>query len=250
MKVAVRNLFSFMLFTPFALFFSTGCENGGFDCVQKAGHEITRTVEVPPFHSINAYDGVNIFITQGIQQEVTLQVGENLSDEIVVEVDPEGFLNVRNENSCNWMRSYRDINVFLTTSSLTRINQFGYGTIRSEGVLSFPSITINAKDGVGDVYLEVQNEKLYLVSNTIANFYLSGFTEELIIGNYYSNGRFLGKELVAKKVGITHLGSNTIEVNATESLSGTIQSVGDLHYHGDPSIVDISITGEGALIKR
>lgn len=247
MKVSVRNFFGVMIFI--SLIFSSGCENGGFDCVQKAGDEIIRTIEVPPFHSINAYDGVNIFIKQGSHQEIKLQVGENLFNEIVVKVDQEGFLNIRNENLCNWVRSYKDINVFITTNGLSRINQYGYGTIRSEGLLSFSSITINAKDGVGDIYLEVQNEKLYLVSNTIANFYLAGFTEELIIGNYYSNGRFLGKELVAAKVEITHLGSNTIEVNATESLSGTIRSVGDVHFHGNPPIVDVSITGKGKLIK-
>lgn len=249
MKVSFRNLFAIMLLVP-GILFNLGCENGGFDCIQKAGDQITKTVDAPPFHSINAYDGVNIFIKEGPDQNINLQVGENLSREIIVEVDQEGSLNIRNENSCNWVRSYRDINVFITTNSLSRINQFGYGTIKSEGVLSFPSITVNAKDGVGDIHLEVQNEKLYLVSNTIANFYLSGFTEELVIGNYYSNGRFLGKELVAKKVGITHLGSNTIEVNATESLSGSIQSVGNVHYYGNPSIVDVSITGKGELIKR
>lgn len=239
----------FYILVPF-LMFSIGCENGGFDCVQKAGTEITRKIELPSFHSINAYDGINIIIKQGNTQEITLQAGENLMGEIIVGVDTAGFLNIQNENSCNWVRSYRDINLYITTDTLFLVNQYGYGTIRSEGILTFPSVTINAKDGVGDITLEVDNQRLYLVSNTIGNFYLSGRTEAFIIGNYYSNGRFLAKDLIAKKATINHLGSNTIEVNATESLSGSIQGLGDIVYYGDPEVLDVEITGEGKLIKR
>lgn len=245
----MKNFNSFLVYV-LLLFFCSGCENGGFDCVQKAGSEVTKGIETSSFHSINAYQGINVIIKQGNTQEITLQAGENLIQEITVEVDQEGFLNIKNENNCNWVRSYSDINLYITTDTLVRINQYGYGSIRSDGVFTFPSITINAKDGVGDVTLEVDNQKLYLVSNTIANFYLSGLTEEFIIGNYYSNGRFLAKDLVAKKAIINHLGSNTIEVNATESLSGSIQGVGDIIYYGDPEVLAMEVTGKGELIKR
>src|SRR5690606_30877560 len=135
-------------------------------------------------------------------------------------------------NSCNWIRSYQDINLYITTDTLVHINQYGFGTIRSQEKWSFPSVTINAKDGVGDIYVEVENQRLYLVSNSIANFYISGNTENFIIGNYYSNGRFSTKDLIARNVSVNHLGSNTITVNATESLKGSIQSVGDIVYYG------------------
>lgn len=246
MKKAFNFFFMIVVFSPMFL----GCENTSFDCIKNTGPQITATFDLPEFHSIDAYDGVNIFIKEGSKQELSLEVGENLLDDIEIAVDSEGHLTVKNNNTCNWVRSYQDINLFITTDSLALINQFGYGIIRSAGKWNFPSVTINAKNGVGDIYLEVENQRLYLVTNTIANFYLSGKTENLIIGNYYSDGIFSAANLAANNVSVTHLGSNTIEVNAVESLKGSIQSVGDILYHGEPGVVEVAITGTGNLIKR
>ncbi len=246
MKKALKKFVLIFSFTPFFL----GCENTSFDCVRSTGEQISTSLELPRFQAISAYDGINLFIKEGSEQKVTLEAGENLLSEIEIAVDTEGYLTVKNNNTCNWVRTYKDINLYITTDTLVHVNQYGYGTIRSEGIWSFPSVSINAKDGVGDIYLEVQNQRVYLVSNTIANFYLSGNTENLTIGNYYSNGRFSAKELVARNVSITQLGSNTIIVNASETLKGSIGSVGDIVYYGDPETIEVEINNSGKLIHK
>ena len=246
MKKALYRIFIVLILSP--LYWS--CENTSFDCIKNTGSQISANLEVPEFHGILAYDGINIFIKEGDHQKVSLEIGENLLEDVEVTVDADGNLVVKNNNTCNWVRSYQDINLRITVDSLVSIKQFGFGTIRSTGKLTFPSLTIEAKEGVGDIHLEVENQDVYLVSNSIANFYLTGSTESLKIGNYYNNGRFLCKELTAQKASINHLGSNSIEINVTESLNGARDGVGDLVYYGNPETVEVAIRGKGTLLKK
>lgn len=226
------------------------CDKTDFDCIKKAGSTTTITLPLPPFHSININDGINVIIKEGDMQEVKLTAGKNLMSAIKVAVDSSGFVNISNENTCNWMRSYKDINLHITLDTLARIYHYGYGDLTSEGILHFSDFSVNVKDGSGDVHLNIDNKKLHIVSNTIANFHLSGKTDSFIAGFYYNDGMCKAKDLQAKKVSIIHLGINTIEVTALESLTGSIQSTGDIVYHGNPEEVAVSIAGDGKLIKR
>lgn len=227
-----------------------GCEETSFDCLKKAGDTETVSIALPLFHSINAYDGVNIILKEGNEQEVKLTAGENLIDKIKLTVDSIGFLNVSNENTCNWVRDYKDLQLHITMDTLHRINQYGYGQIRSEGILHFTDFMVNAKDGTGDVSLAVENKKLYIVSNSIANFYLSGTTEHLIVGFYYNDGICYAQELKANKVNVTHLGTNSIKIDPLDLLTGNIQSRGDILCYGSPESIKVKITGDGKLVMK
>ena len=233
-----------------ALLLMLGCNNTNFDCVKKAGDNTTVELLLPPFHSININDGINVILKSGNVQEVKLTAGENLISGIKLSVDEDGFLNIYNENNCNWVRSYRDINLHLTLDTLARINHYGFGLLSSEGVVTFNNFTVNIKDGTGDVQLEIDNERLYIVNNSIANCYISGQTNDFIVGYYYNDGICQAEGLSAKTVSINHLGTNTIAVNPSESLIGSLQSSGDILYHGTPQNIGINVTGTGKLRKQ
>src|SRR5699024_9877067 len=110
--------------------------------------------------------------------------------------------------------------------------------LSSDGELTFKNFTVNIKDGTGNVELEVNNERLYIVNNSIANCYISGQTNDFIVGYYYNDGICEAEGLSAKRVSINHLGTNTIAVNPSESLTGSLQSSGDIVYHSDPQNID------------
>src|SRR5690606_34429123 len=222
-----------------SLIIITACDNTSIDCLKKSGSEKTVPIEVAPFHSIKAYNGINILIKEGEHQALELTSSENLIPEIKIFVDEEGYLNVVNENSCNWVRNYKNINLTVTTDTLKKIFQLGFGDIRSIDALSFPKIIVESKDAPGDVYLEVDNQQLEIVSNKISNFYLSGKTDKLNVGFYYNDGILFGKDLQAKTVQVYHQGMNTIEVHAVESVTGSIVSGGNVICHGNPQTVDV-----------
>lgn len=230
-----------------ALLFVLGCDNTNFDCIKKAGDNTTVQLTLPQFHSINLNDGINVILKSGTAQEVRLTAGKNLIPGIKLNVDEEGFLNVYNENSCNWVRSYRDINLHLTLDTLALINHYGFGLLSSDGVVTFNNFTVNIMDGTGDVRLEVDNERLYIVNNSIANCYVSGQTNNFIVGYYYNDGICQAAELLAKKVSINHYGTNTIAVNPSELLIGSLQSSGDIIYHGNPEKIEVDVIGTGTL---
>ncbi len=233
-----------------ALFFMLGCDNTNFDCVKKAGDNTTVALSLPPFHSININDGINVILKTGNSQEISLTAGKNLIPGIKLSVDEDGFLNIYNENSCNWVRTYRDINLHLTLDTLSHINHYGFGLLSSDGVVSFNKFSVNIKDGTGDVRLKIDNESLQIVNNSFANCFISGQTHNFSVGHYYNDGICQADELSAKRVSINHLGTNTIAVNPSESLTGSLQSSGDIVYRGDPQNIDVKVTGTGKLRKQ
>lgn len=232
------------------LLLMSACDNTDFDCMKKAGDNTTVELSLPPFHSINIHDGINVILKSGNAQEVKLTAGKNLISGIKLSVDEAGFLNIYNENTCNWIRSYRDINLNLTLDTLARINHYGFGLLSSDGVVTFKNFTVNIKDGTGDVELKVNNEKLYIVNNSIANCYITGQTNDFIVGYYYNDGICEAGELSAKRVSINHLGTNTIAVNPSEYLTGSLQSSGDIVYQGNPEQIEVNVTGTGTLRKK
>ena len=62
---------------------------------------------------------VNLYLRQANENKLVLESGTNLMAKIITEVNSNGVLEIRNENQCNWVRSYdKPINVYLEFKDL------------------------------------------------------------------------------------------------------------------------------------
>jgi hypothetical protein len=103
--------------------------------------------------------------------------------------------------------------------------------------------------GSGDFILGVNVRRLDVVSNEVANFYLTGSAEELKIDFYYADEIFYGKDLNVINCIVTHFGSNSMHLNVSGSIEGTINSFGDIIMHYQmPQTVDVAELADGKLI--
>ncbi len=240
----------------FVLFISCNSENAP-DCFQNAGDLVRVEVELPNFTTITVFEKLNLVLRQGEEQRVEIESGELLINEISAEVE-NGRLAVRNDNGCNFVRDFGISTIYVTSPNITEIRSSTGLLISSDGVLSYPSLTLLAEsfvntesettDGSFDLTLDV--EQISVVVNGIAFFQLNGIAENFNITVAAGDSRIETGSLLAQNVNLDHRGTNDIIVNPQQSLSGTIRGTGDVISVSVPPVIDIEEIFNGRLIFR
>jgi hypothetical protein len=243
------------LFTFFILLF-LACSKPS-DCVKSTGAMTSKEIIVTPFEKIIVHRGIALIVTQGPEYKVEIRTGVNLINDIEATISGT-TLTLKDNTTCNWVRDYGQTTVFVTAPNLAEIYSKTDQTIASNGVLTYPNLRLIAIDnydksgdsGTGDYKIEVSNESLYLESNYISNFTISGQTKYVNISIYEGNGIMNTENLIAKKLYIYHRGSNLAIVHPVDEISGDIFNVGDVICVTKPPIANVIEHYRGKLIFR
>ncbi|MDO1502551.1 head GIN domain-containing protein [Winogradskyella maritima] len=234
-------------------FWSCDTENAP-DCIQTAGSIIQQDFTVDSFDKILINREIELVISEGPNYEVTVETGENLLNDISVEV-LDGRLVLTDNNTCNYVRDFGITKVYVTTPTLTEIRCSTQYDISSDGVLTFPTLRLisenfNEPDSfpIGDFKLNIQADNLRIGSNNLSFYYLEGQVENLVVNFFSGNGRFEGENLIAQNISIFHRGSNDMILNPQQSLTGSIRSTGNVISKNQPPTVEVEEVFTGRLI--
>ena len=244
----------FYIIIPFILL-SCNSENAN-NCFQKAGTIIQSEVEVATFDKVTVHERIELVITQGNEQKVVVETGENLLNDITVEVINNELI-LTNYNTCNYIREYDLTKVYITSPNLTIIRNASEYNVSSNGVLTYPSLylmSVGEKSeylSVGDWHLTIENENLSIWSNGIANFYIEGTTNNLDLSFSDGDTRFEGKEFIAQHIKVIQVSSNDMLIFPVQSLTGSIHSTGDVILFNKPTTVEVEeLSDYGKLIFK
>lgn len=105
--------------------------------------------------------------------------------------------------------------------------------------LAFPELKLYSVDisdgaGTGDFRLKLDTQLLYIESNNVSNFYVSGETNRLIVFFSWGNGIFNGEQLQSNSIDVYHRGSNDMTFFPIQSIVGNIYSTGDIILKNRP----------------
>jgi len=244
----------FLLLIVLFLMFSA-CEKPS-DCIESTGAIITKDVLVQPFKKIKVYQGIEVVITQGTEYKVQIVAGENFINNVEVSQNGEQLI-FKDETSCNWVRAYGTTKILVTTPTLEEVYSKTDRNISSNGVLTFSYLSFISIDkdgdgesgaGTGDFILNVQNNYLNIANNNVSRFYLSGQTDTANFNFYFGDGRIEAENFVTKEMIVYHRGSNDMIVYPTESITGTMNSTGNIILKNVPPIVDVEELYQGRVI--
>lgn len=233
-----------------------GCDTqNSLDCTQLAGKIISEQVDLAPFNKIVVYQRTRLVIKQGPIQQVTLTTGENLLNEITFKVVDDQLI-IKNENGCNLLRDYGITTVYITVPNLTEIRTSTGEDIISDGVLSFPSLTLLSEDSAledefntdGDFRMQLDVEQLVIVSSNLSNFYLTGTATNANLRFSSGDGTIKAKDLVIQNAQIFHRGTNKWQLDVKQNIAGTIAGYGDIELQSRPQTVNVQELWRGRLI--
>ncbi len=222
------------------------------DCFDSAGSDASQTRSLPSFNQIVANDNVNVFITTGSPQSVTIEGGKNLIPNIGADVNGN-VLTLKNNNICNWLRSYKKshINVYITMPDLNTITNSGYGTVQSQGTLTFDSLVLGTTNSPGDITLDVNARYINAHMFGTADLTLTGTCQNFFCNYFGGTGFIYNSGLVVTNYAF--LSSNTTGdsyLNCTGGLGVQLYGEGNVYYSGNPTSVQSSVVGSGQLIKQ
>ncbi len=224
------------------------------DCFQKTGAIMQQEVAVDPFDKILVNRDIELIIKEDATQKVIIETGKNLLNDVTAKtVDSQLILT--DNNTCNFVRDYGVTKVFVTSPNITEIRSSTQYDISSDGVLTYPNLTIlsedfNAPDTFtnGNFRLQINNDTFRLVFNNLSNCSISGNTNNLQVTFASGNGRFEGENLLAQNINLWHRGTNDMIVNPQQSIQGTISSVGNVISKNQPPTVNVEALYKGRLI--
>ena len=237
------------------LFLIIACdsEDAG-DCFQKAGPIMQQEVTLPSFDKILVNRDIELIIKEGGTQSVIIKTGKNLINDVIADV-VDGRLTLTDNNTCNYVRDYGITKIYITSPNITQIRSSTQYDISSDGVLSYPSLTVLSEDfgipgafNVGDFKLQIDNASFKLVFNNLSVCYISGQTDNLNIVFAAGTSRFEGRNLVAQSITVSNRSSNDMIVNPQQEIKGVISGIGDVISVNVPPIIDVEEVYRGRLI--
>ncbi len=243
MKKLLFVLFSFLIL-------ACDSENGP-DCLKKQGDLETHEISVEHFSKINISAGIELVVKESEEQTVKLTMGKNLINDIKFEII-DNELKISNENGCEILRNYHAAKIYVTTPILEKIYSSSQYSIKSDGVLTFPELTLESgiiEDTPSSVFeIQIDNELLKVNDNISSVFKISGNTDKLDVNFWGSNGRFEGENLRAENAYVNHRSTNDIIVFPIQSISGVIRSTGNLVLKNVPPVVEVEQLYTGHVV--
>ncbi|MCB4798619.1 head GIN domain-containing protein [Neotamlana laminarinivorans] len=238
----------------YVLFFVACNSENANDCFQKSGDIIQHEFFVDEFTKIWVNRDIELVLTEGETQSVQVETGKNLLNDVTAVVT-EGELVLTDNNTCNYVRDYGVTKFYITAPNITQIRSSTQYPISSNGVLTYPSLSIYSEDYSepdtflsGDFNLEINNNSFSLVFNGISNCYISGQTNTMSVTFASGTSRFEGRYFEAQNINIWNRSSNDMIVNPIQSLTGKISGTGNVITVNTPNVVDVEQQYTGRLI--
>lgn len=231
-----------------SLIILTSCKKDLGDCFKGTGDITTEIRELPPFTHIEVYDNVDLYITQDTLFEAKVEAGEKLIGKVKLKVE-KGILKITNENDCNWVRSLKnEFKVYLSVADFKELTCYGTGEIASTNTITSDTVLVDLWETYSNISLQVTAKYVHAKNHT-------GPGDIKIVGStdyFYSyttgNGFIDCDELVSKKTFALNGGTGEVYVNAQESLYAEINYIGNIHYAGQPTTIELNDNGDGELI--
>ncbi|WP_243470924.1 head GIN domain-containing protein [Winogradskyella sp. MH6] len=234
------------------LIFACNSEDAN-DCFQTSGLIIQQDVDVVDFERILVNRDIELIITEAPEYKVIIETGENLINDVEVEVIGNRLV-LTDNNNCNYVRDYGITKIYVEAPNLTEIRTSSQYEVSSNGILTYPILRLLSEDfneavdfTVGDFRLSINSESLHITSNNISSFYIDGEVDDLFVGFFSGSGRFEGENLIAQNVDVNHRGSNDMIVNPQSSLTGILRGTGNVISVNEPPIVDVERIYTGQL---
>lgn len=227
------------------------CSEDGPDCFKSQGDLETLEISVDEFSEINISEGIELIVKESAEQSVELTMGKNLINDIKFEV-VDGELKITNENGCDMLRNYHSAKVYITTPVLEKIYSSSQYSIKSDGILTFPELTLESgiiEDTPASVFeMQIENELLKVNDNISSVFKISGSSAKLEINFWGSNGRFEGENFIVEDVFVNHRSTNDIIVFPVHSVKGVIRSTGNLVLKNVPPVIEVEQLYTGHIV--
>ncbi|MCF6280443.1 MAG: DUF2807 domain-containing protein [Flavobacteriaceae bacterium] len=222
---------------------ATSCMVGGFG-IQGNGDVISEDRNISSdFTAIKVSQGIQVYLTQGNNVDLSVEADENIMDLLVTEVEGD-VLKIYFDKNVN--RATK--NVYLTAVDINNIKTSSGAHVKGKGVIKTTSLTLNSSSGSG-LNLEINADNVDCNTSSGANMKLSG-TTQTFDGNA-SSGSHIKANNLKSEISKSDVSSGaSIRVHASEKITASASSGGSIDFYGNPKTVSKSKSSGGSISKN
>ncbi|MCH7398166.1 DUF2807 domain-containing protein [Belliella sp. DSM 107340] len=211
------------------------------------GEVIESDKSISPFSQLSLKGTFELFLIQGDEVSLRFEGNEELIDEIVVDQKGQELkISLDGKGTRNFLKN--EAKIFLTVTSLEKINFEGVGQIKSEGQLAFEKLEIKG-EGVGNVELDLEVSELVTKLNFVGKMDLKGAADKFYLSNE-GIGSINATNFIAEDVEVISSGIGSISVHSIGELSMEVNGIGSISYTGNPKVIKEDVNGLGSISRN
>jgi len=225
---------------------STSCVIDGFNNVITGnGRVVEETRDISGFTGILISSGIDVYLSESDVFEVRVEADENLLN--VIETSLSGNMlevgtdrvNIRNAES-------KKVHVSLPELSVLKISSAG--DCKGQTLFHCDNLELSISSA-GDLSLEVIARRIDLGISSSGDAKLAGETDVFDV-SLSSAGDLHAYDLEAGKVKVNVSSAGNARVYASEEISMTASSAGNIYYRGDANVIRSSTSSAGDIVRK
>jgi hypothetical protein len=217
-----------------------GCVNQ----VQGSGTAATDQREVPAFREVQASGSLEVQITIGSPQSVSITADDNILPILKTEVQNQRLI-IRSDQS--YRARAQEPLVKITVPELRGIDNSG-STRTSIGEVSSDDFNVQTSGSARVTIDRLTATTFHINTSGSADIQAAGRADHVVIGSSGSAVLRLN-DLMARAVDVDSSGSARMEVQATESITGSTSGSANIVYSGSPKVA-VNSSGSSKVSAR
>ena len=196
------------------------------------------------FTKIKVSTGLDLYLSQGTKNKVTLEADENLHDIIITEVN-DGVLKIYSEKNI-WQAKARK--VYVTVKNLEGLTATSGSDVYTEDVLKVETIKVSATSGA-DIRIALDADTVETSATSGSDIRISG-TANNHKSRANSGASIEAYKLISKNATVNVSSGADINIYASESINAKASSGGDIDFKGNPREINKKSSSGGSVSAK
>lgn len=196
------------------------------------------------FTKIKVSTGLDLYLSQGTKNKVTLEADENLHDIIITEVN-DGVLKIYSEKNI-WQAKARK--VYLTVKNLEGLTATSGSDVYTEDILKVETIKVSATSGA-DIRIALDADTVETSATSGSDIRISG-TANNHTSRANSGASIEAYKLISKNATVNVSSGADINIYASESINAKASSGGDIDFKGNPREINKKSSSGGSVSAK
>lgn len=212
--------------------------------ISNAIAQSSRNVSVKNFNGVTVSSGIDLYLTQGNAEALTIKGDNDLIKDVVIE-QGNGNLRIRYKEGVNWGRLFKNqsIKVYVNYKTLTSLTASGGSDVYTQNNLKSDVLNLRASGG-SDLKLSLTVRDLTLTISGGSDADLKGSGENLqLTASGGSDVNAFG--YVVNNAKATVSGGSDANVYVNKALEASASGGSDVNYKGNASVRKTSSSKSG-----
>jgi len=199
----------------------------------------SRTVSAKNFNNVAVSSGIDLFLTQGNNENVVIKGQEEVIKDVVIEQEGNN-LTIKYKEGINWGRLFKGtkIQVYVTVKKLNGISASGGSDVETQNTINTDKMSIKSSGGA-DLDLNIICKDITISSSGGSDINLKGSAENMVLNT--SGGSDVDAfEFKVNYAQVNTSGGSDANVYVNKGLTANATGGSDIHYKGNAALKKVS----------